>query len=1221
MTNSDVRTHQLLWNSGGDSEPDLSFDKSASPERLFSLARIWITPNDLHDLIINYKIPYDLHPQLPSKDFVMSELPNDVIGIYHGMFDFSGVQILFSSFLLALIKHYRVHFSQLGPLGLNKVITFEVLCRSLQIEPTVTMFRVFQTLCKLGDWFSFTKCYAPSPACIDDNRSCMKHWKSGFFFIDRRAIPDVMVWRHPDVAIDDPRPAAGSFNIADVSRLSSRMEHVVLTNTDYGLWQVIMNGDEPIQTTKDENGVETEVPPKTAQAILARQKERKAKSIMLLAIPDEYQLRFYTIKGAKSLWAAIKSRFGGNVESKKMQKNCSKLTSKVPLDHVKLSECYPSLAEDTNSINESIVHNSDDEVLEQIDLVIWKKWTLNGRWHAFYEARICRSILIVHHKNEVFYEEKIAVLEFEVKDKDKTALEYGDQLNENDSSGSELFNSVFDSHSSDRDDNQINDRPTANKTSSSVSQVETSITPPSNTSVEMPRVESVRPSGVIIEDWVSDDDEDIFQSEDSQTTVKSSFKKIEVSKVKVNTVKVNGVNTTGQIAVCTVKGNGVTAVKASAGCVWRPKMTDLNNGSKDNSGSWISKRGNPQQALKYKGMFDSGCSRHMTRNKALLTDYQDIYGDLLTKAFDVTRFQFLIASIDKKELAIPGQTTTGKEFSNPLMADNLPKTILPTITATVETVNNREQQLSVTVDGQTIAITKTSVRIHLQLVDADGISSLPNTDIFEQLTLMSPKKTSWEQFSSNIATAIICMATNRIFKFSKLFFDGMGEGPSSPGGTQHTSTLIETSPQLQNISNTYRKTRTRTRRMGIRIPQTDVPTSVTDEAIIKEMHDGLVRDTTTASSLEAEQGSGNIAKTQTKATSSGPSSPRTSSEGGPGCHFTMGDIPVQARPERVSNLPNEAPLREGITSRSGEGSMQLLELINLYTKLSDKVTSLEDKLASTKAIYNKALITLTKRGRMIEEINKDETVNLVKSRELGKSHDTAEHRMESEHDDDDRTLAETLLNIKRSAAKEQAQILQDEDKSKLNGFLMKKEYLKKQIQNRLFSKAEVRKNMCTYLKNQGGYKVSHFKGMSYEDIRPIFERVWDQNQAFVPKDSEIEKEVMKREEFAMEIEYLGTKYPIVDWKTHVLTENFRCNGSTQTSRIKVCTSRPEGYDLMLWGDLKILFQPDEEDKVWRHQHEYNLISWRLFDSCGIHILLMNNGISIHMMIEKKYPLT
>ncbi|GJY99065.1 hypothetical protein Tco_0516495 [Tanacetum coccineum] len=104
---------------------------------------------------------------------------------------------------------------------------------------------------------------------------------------------------------------------------SMRMEQYLI-NTDYALWQVIMNGDEPVQIIKDDNGVETEVPPKTAQAILARQKERKAKSIMLLAIPDEYQLRFHTIKDAKSLWAAIKSRFGGNLESKKMQKNVLK---------------------------------------------------------------------------------------------------------------------------------------------------------------------------------------------------------------------------------------------------------------------------------------------------------------------------------------------------------------------------------------------------------------------------------------------------------------------------------------------------------------------------------------------------------------------------------------------------------------------------------------------------------------------------------------------------------------------------------------------------------------------------------------------------------------------------------------------------------------------------------------------------------------------------------
>ncbi|GJY05923.1 hypothetical protein Tco_0371863 [Tanacetum coccineum] len=47
--------------------------------------------------------------------------------------------------------------------------------------------------------------------------------KSGFFFIDRRAILDAMVWRHPDATIDDPRPSAGSFNMADVRHLSAHV--------------------------------------------------------------------------------------------------------------------------------------------------------------------------------------------------------------------------------------------------------------------------------------------------------------------------------------------------------------------------------------------------------------------------------------------------------------------------------------------------------------------------------------------------------------------------------------------------------------------------------------------------------------------------------------------------------------------------------------------------------------------------------------------------------------------------------------------------------------------------------------------------------------------------------------------------------------------------------------------------------------------------------------
>ncbi|GJZ93650.1 hypothetical protein Tco_0665853 [Tanacetum coccineum] len=81
----------------------------------------------------------------------------------------------------------------------------------------------------------------------------------------------------------------------------------------------------------------------------------------------------------------------------------------------------------------------------------------------------------------------------------------------------------------------------------------------------------------------------------------------------------------------------------------------------------------------------------------------------------------------------------------------------------------------------------------------------------------------------------------------------------------------------------------------------------------------------------------------------------------------------------------------------------------------------------------------------------------------------------------------------------------------------------------------------------------------------------------------------------------------------------RADGSFKN--YKIFNEMLDDFDRRDMGDLKTLFEPCEEDEVWRNQQGYNLISWRLFDSCGVHVLLMDNGIAIHMMIEKKYPLT
>ncbi|GJW26483.1 hypothetical protein Tco_0040294 [Tanacetum coccineum] len=124
-------------------------------------------------------------------------------------------------------------------------------------------------------------------------------------------------------------------------------------------------------------------------------------------------------------------------------------------------------------------------------------------------------------------------------------------------------------------------------------------------------------------------------------------------------------------------------------------------------------------------------------------------------------------------------------------------------TANSQTVND-VKQIHATVDGKTVVISESSVRSDLHFNDEDGITCLTNTAIFENLALMgyesdsdkltfqkalfspqwkylihtilhclSSKSTSWNEFSTNIASAVICLATGQKFNFSKLIFDGM----------------------------------------------------------------------------------------------------------------------------------------------------------------------------------------------------------------------------------------------------------------------------------------------------------------------------------------------------------------------------------------------------------------------------------------------------------------
>ncbi|GJY95213.1 ribonuclease H-like domain-containing protein [Tanacetum coccineum] len=101
-----------------------------------------------------------------------------------------------------------------------------------------------------------------------------------------------------------------------------RMEQY-LQCIDYTLWEIVENGNAPI-VTKTVDGKEIVIPPTSVEEKAQRRAELKARSTLLMALPNEHQLKFNSYKDVKTLMQAIKNRFRGNTAIKKTHKNLLK---------------------------------------------------------------------------------------------------------------------------------------------------------------------------------------------------------------------------------------------------------------------------------------------------------------------------------------------------------------------------------------------------------------------------------------------------------------------------------------------------------------------------------------------------------------------------------------------------------------------------------------------------------------------------------------------------------------------------------------------------------------------------------------------------------------------------------------------------------------------------------------------------------------------------------
>nr|GEY09930.1 hypothetical protein [Tanacetum cinerariifolium] len=265
---------------------------------------------------------------------------------------------------------------------------------------------------------------------------------------------------------------------------------------------------------------------------------------------------------------------------------------------------------------------------------------------------------------------------------------------------------------------------------------------------------------------------------------------------------------------------------------------------------------------------------------------------------------------------------------------------------------------------------------------------------------------------------------------------------------------------------------------------------------------------------------------------------------------------------------------------------------------------------------------------------------------------------------------ERVLSFK-TLKKQQQQSLCNQRREKLTDAVMNYQALKRKP----LTEAQARRNMIIYLKNIAGYKMDYFKGMSYDEIRPLFEKHYNYNQAFlnevnkgvkvlekeVSQEKEVEVEISKREGKSLKQEIakkqkmeqetgelkkhlqivpdddddvytdatsLASKIPIIDYKIHTERNRpyfkiIRVDGNHIERFAKI---EPNNYsDDFLLNTLKIMFEkPNVEANVWKYQKgKYGLAKvkiWKFIESCGVHCLNLSTTQTF-LLVERMYPLT
>nr|GEV69048.1 putative ribonuclease H-like domain-containing protein [Tanacetum cinerariifolium] len=668
-----------------------------------------------------------------------------------------------------------------------------------------------------------------------------------------------------------------------------------------------------------------------------------------------------------------------------------------------------------------------------------------------------------------------------------------------------------------------------------------------------------------------------------------------------------------------------------------------------------------------------------------LLDYGHIVACLLMIEVSVVKSKFSAVSI---KLDI-----TSKSSDSPLLGVNTPRSDEDRFEL-IGLTDNDVTRMQALVDKKKVVVTEAAIRDVLWLDDAEAVDCLPNEEIFIELARMgyekpstnltfykaffssqwkflihtilqpmSAKCTLWNEFSSAMASAVICLSTSRNFNFSKYIFDSLDKRLRKKEmqksmfkmlllvmlfkemilllmekfllslknhpyhlllhhhnhlkiSHQHPRTLDACAALTKRVEHLkYDKVAqaleiTKLKRRRIDTSDDTVMDDASNQGtIIDEMDkDDVVALMDDKKDEEAKVDEND--QVQRRQTESQAKIYKINTDHASKVLSMQEDEPAEVH--EVVYVVTTAKL-----------------ITEVVTATSETVTAANTILSTTEPYVPAATIT-TARAKVAAGPSRRRKVVVIRDPEEESTTSSIIHADTKSKDKGKGVMVEEPKPLKKKqqikmdeeyARKLHAKLNKDIDwdvaidhvklKAKEDPAVQRYQAMKRKLQ----IEAQARKNMMMYFKNVAGFRLDYFKGMSYDDIQ-------EESRALQRINETLAERAAKRRKLNKEVEDLKRHFENVP--DEMMIEDLETLWNLVKERFS--TSKPKNFsDDFLLTTLGAMFEkPDAQAQVWKNQRtvhgQAKVKSWKLLESCGVHMITFLTTQLI-LLVERRYPLS